>query len=258
MSDRPGRTPSRRRMRDFGRLVAAHPAVHNERYWPAYVALALAVVLQVRLPSAYNMGPGWLLPSIESALLVALAGGRYLYPRRQEPAKMRRLHELTIGLIAIISVDNLTSLGLLVRELLRRLDADGRTLVLSALAIWVTNVIVFALWFWELDGGGPIPRRAGPDGERDVLFPQLQLQQDDNEASARDRQLVALGHPAPTRRPKYAGWLPDFVDYVDMSYTNATAFSPTNTMPLTRWPKMLMLVHLRRRCSPSPSSRRGR
>ncbi len=182
------------------------------------------------------------MPSVESALLVALAGGRYPYPRRQEPITMRRLHALTIGLIAIISVDNLTSLGLLVRELLRGLDTDGRTLVLSALAIWVTNVIVFALWFWALDGGGPIPRRADPDGDRDFLFPQLQLQQDDNEAEARDRQLVALGHPAPTRRPKYADWLPDFVDYLYVSYTNATAFSPTDTMPLTRWAKMLMLV----------------
>lgn len=129
-----------------------------------------------------------------------------------------------------------------VRKLLRGLDADGRTLILSALAIWVTNVIVFALWFWEFDGGGPVPRRANPDGRRDFLFPQIQLQQDETEVLARDAELVELGKLAQPRQPKYVGWLPDFVDYFYVSFTNATAFSPTDTMPLSRWAKMLMLV----------------
>jgi hypothetical protein len=155
---------------------------------------------------------------------------------------MRRLHLLTIGLIAVISVDNLTSLGLLIRQLLRGLDTDGRTLVLSALAIWVTNVIVFALWFWEFDGGGPVPRRANPDDARDFLFPQIQLQQDEAETLSREQELVALGKRKPRRTPRYVGWLPDFVDYLYVSWTNATAFSPTDTMPLSRWAKMLMLV----------------
>ena len=216
--------------------------MHSERYWPAYVALAAAVVLQLRLPSAYDLGPKWALPVVEAGLLAALVVGRYLSPRRRDPTTMRRLHVLSIGLIAVISVDNLTSLGLLVRELLRGLDADGRTLVLSALAIWVTNVIVFALWFWEFDGGGPVPRRADPDGIRDFLFPQIQLQQDEAEMLSRDAELVELGQLSRGRQPKYVGWLPDFVDYFYVSFTNATAFSPTDTMPLSRWAKMLMLV----------------
>ena len=224
------------------RLVLQHPDVHAERYWPAYLALGAAVILQVRLPSAYNLGPRWILPIIEAVLLAVLVLGRYANPRRRDPLVMRRLHLLGIGLIAIISVDNLTSLGLLIRKLLRGLDTDGRTLILSALAIWVTNVIVFALWFWEFDGGGPVPRRADPDGRRDFLFPQIQLQQDETEVLARDAELVELGKLVKAREPKYVGWLPDFVDYFYVSFTNATAFSPTDTMPLSRWAKMLMLV----------------
>ena len=235
-------TDARRIRKDWRRLVTQHPDVHRERYWPAYIALGVAVVLQVRLPSAYGLGPKWALPIVEAGLLVALAVGRYAIPRRREPTTMRRLHVLTIGLIAVISVDNLASLGLLVRELLRGLDSDGRTLVLSALTIWVTNVIVFALWFWEFDGGGPVPRRADPDGKRDFLFPQIQLQHDEAEMLARDAELVTRGQLARGRSPKYVGWLPDFIDYFYVSFTNATAFSPTDTMPLSRWAKMLMLI----------------
>jgi hypothetical protein len=232
----------RGRLTDWHQLVADNPAIHHERYWPAYLAIGVAVGLQIRLPSAYNVGPTWVLPTVEVGLLVVLVVGRYLSPRRREPRTMRRLHRLTIGLIAVVGADNLTALALLVRELLRGLSADGRTLVLSALAIWVTNVIVFALLFWEFDGGGPIPRRADPDGPRDFLFPQIQLQQDEMETLARDEHLVEIGQLDRARDAKYRGWLPDFVDYIYVSYTNATAFSPTDTMPLTRWAKTLMLV----------------
>jgi len=242
MQDSPRRMGQRRNPAEWCRLVVLNPDVHQERYWPAYGALAVAVVLQVRLPSAYDLGPRWMLPALEAALLIALITGRYLLPGRREPRTMRRLHELTIGLIAVVSIDNLTSLGLLVRELLRGLGADGRTLVLAALAIWVTNVIVFALWFWEFDGGGPVPRRADPEGQRDFLFPQIQLQQDEAETLARDAELVSLGTKARGREARYVGWLPDFVDYFYVSFTNSTAFSPTDTMPLSRWAKMLMLV----------------
>jgi hypothetical protein len=242
MSDETGELEDDRGRHRWQRLVLQHPDVHAERYWPAYGALGVAVVLQLRLPSAYSLGPKWILPTIEAVLLVVLVLGRYANPRRREPIVMRRLHVLGIGLIAVTSVDNLTSLGLLVRELLRGLNADGRTLILSALGIWVTNVIVFALWFWEFDGGGPVPRRADPDGRRDFLFPQVQLQQDESEALAREAELIDLGKLNGPRQPKYVGWLPDFVDYFYVSFTNATAFSPTDTMPLSRWAKMLMLV----------------
>lgn len=243
MTEEPaGHRPLGRRFSGWHDLIPRRPEVHDERYWPAYVAMAVAVVIHIRLPALFEIGPPWLLPSLQALLLVVLVGGRYLSPRRQEPAVMRRLRRLTIALVALVTVDNLVALGLLIRELLRGLQTDGRTLVLTALAIWVTNVITFALWFWEFDGGGPIPRRLDPDGSRDFLFPQMQLMQDEIEQRARDDEMDELGQPVERRPPKYIGWLPDFLDYLYLSFTNSTAFSPTDTMPLTIWVKLLMMV----------------
>lgn len=223
-------------------LVPHRPDVHREQYWPAYIAVAVGIAIQVRLPAALDVGPHWLLAAVEALLLAALIGGRYAVPTRQEPVTMRRLRTLTIAVIALVSLDNLIALGLLVRELLHGSQADGRSLVLSALAIWTTNVIIFGLWFWEFDGGGPIPRRLDPDAPRDFLFPQMQMGQDEKEQIARDKHLEALGQPPTPRRLNYVGWLPAFYDYFYLSFTNATAFSPTDTMPLSFWAKALMLV----------------
>jgi hypothetical protein len=200
--------------------AALHPAVHRERYWPAYAGLGIAAGLQIALPATFTAGPSWVLPSAELMVLGALVAGRYAHPRRREPKVMMALRYLTLGAIGLTSLANLASLDRLVDELLHGLSTDGRTLILAALGIWVTNVIVFALWFWELDGGGPVRRRADPQAPRDFLFPQMSLP-DDGHAEA---------------------WQPDFVDYAYVAYTNATAFSPTDTMPLGRWAKTLMLI----------------
>jgi uncharacterized membrane protein len=85
--------------------------------------------------------------------------------------------------------------------------------------MWVVNVLLFGLWFWQLDGGGPLARRACAISELDFLFPQ--------------QSEPALGE---------SGWRPLFLDYLYVSFTNATAFSPTDAMPLSRWAKMLMLL----------------
>lgn len=92
-------------------------------------------------------------------------------------------------------------------------------LIRAAIHMWCTNVIVFALWFWQLDSGGPMVRHAEASTTPDFLFPQ-------------------------TATPEFAspGWRPKFLDYLYVSFTNATAFSPTDAMPLTQWAKMLMLV----------------
>src|SRR5262249_24878828 len=143
----------------------------------------------VRLPSAFNLGPGWILTTLESVLLIALLLGRYVSPRRRHVATLYVLRQLTFVTVALVTADNVVSLGLLIRGLLRGdLQADGRTLVLSAIAIWLTNVITFALWYWEFDGGGPIHRRVEPDGPRDFLYPQMQLQQDEQEQVLRDQR----------------------------------------------------------------------
>jgi hypothetical protein len=92
-------------------------------------------------------------------------------------------------------------------------------LLLTGGAIWLTNVIVFALWYWELDGGGPPKRLRDPSTPRDFAFVQMT-----------DAEVAA------------PGWQPRFTDYLYVSFTNSSAFSPTDTMPLTRWAKLLMMV----------------
>jgi len=237
-----GKHPINRRWRDWRHLIPQLPEVHDETYWPAYVALAVAIGLHLWLPSAFDLGPPWLLTSLEALLLVALVAGRYLVPTRRQVPTMFVLRQLTIVLVALVTFDNVVSLGLLIRELLRGLQTDGRTLVLSAITIWLTNVIAFAVWYWEFDGGGPIPRRIDPEGRRDFLFPQMQLGQDEQEQAIHDSEMNSLGQEHSHRPPKYIGWLPTFIDYFYVSFTNSTAFSPTDTMPLTALAKMLMMV----------------
>jgi hypothetical protein len=231
-----------RRWRDVRHAIPHVPEVHDESYWPAYLAMAVAIGLHLRLPSAFDVGSPWLLTSLETLVLVVLVAGRYLFPGRREVRTLYVLRQLTIVVIALVTADNVLALGLLIRQLLRGLQTDGRTLVLSALAIWVTNVIAFALWYWEYDGGGPIPRRIDPDGRRDFLYPQMQLQQDEQEQAVRDEQDERKGRAINRGRPKYIGWLPNFFDYLYVSFTNSTAFSPTDTMPLTTLAKLLMMV----------------
>jgi len=96
---------------------------------------------------------------------------------------------------------------------------NGHELIIAAIHIWCTNVIAFALWFWQLDSGGPVARRRRTGVPPDFLFPQ---------------------QAAPEFAPP--NWQPRFLDYLYLSFTNATAFSPTDTMPFTRWAKMLMLA----------------
>ena len=193
--------------------------VHNEPRWPASVAVLAALALYWFLPDKLTLGPNWLLPVLELALLIPLS---IVEPnRRQSEPTWQRLG--AIALIALVNVANVISLGLLVHELLQG-RANGKPIVgvpllFSAILIWLTNVLVFALWYWELDRGGPDERSHPAHRQPDFLFPQM-----------------STPHCTHTR------WAPAFMDYLYVSFTNATAFSPTDTMPLSRWAKVLMMV----------------
>lgn len=194
----------------------SHAATRSdaEPRWPASLAIVAAIVLYATLPNRYTMGPAWLIPALEAALLIGL---NITAPTRHtEEAVILRIAANI--LTAIVSVTNFVALALLIDSLLRGSKAGGSQLIFAAIQIWLTNVIVFALWFWELDRGGPGERRR-QTSQPDFLFPQM---------TAREI--------AP------AGWLPNFVDYLYVSFTNAMAFSPTDTMPLTKWAKLLMLA----------------
>ena len=125
-----------------------------------------------------------------------------------------------IALIFLITVANLTSGVLLIRAILEgKAGSSAAPLLASGASIWATNVIAFALWYWEFDRGGPVDRAQGTSRLPDLMFPQMASPQ--------------LAPPE---------WEPRFVDYLYLSFTNATAFSPTDVMPLARWAKLTMLV----------------
>lgn len=193
---------------------ATHPHRREPR-WPASLAVVAALILYTALPDPLIIRPRWVVPVLEGALLVPLTVGR---PYRHA-TEARVLRGLAVGLIGLINVANVISVGLLVHRLVVGSAAKGRTLVYAAAAIWVTNVIVYGLWFWELDRGGPGVRGSHHQRHPDFLYPQMVSPQ-----------------LAPAR------WRPSFVDYLYVSLTNAAAFSPTDTMPLTPTAKGLMAV----------------
>ena len=189
-----------------------HPQ-QGESRWPATLAVIVALALYLSLPSKLVVGPRWVLPALEAALLVPLVIGA---PWRH--AAERRIARVgSLGLIALVNLANVISLGLLVSYLVGGGQAGGRELIISAVEIWLTNVLIFGLWYWEIDRNGPVRRDQANPGLPDFLFPQM-----------------ANPHIAP------ANWRPLFIDYLYVSLTNGTAFSPTDTMPLTSRVKALM------------------
>jgi uncharacterized membrane protein len=151
------------------------------------------------------------------ALLIGLVTSN---PRRINRESVQ-LRVASMVLIAVLSLANAISAERLIAELLRSAPevSDAGPLLATGGAIWLTNVIVFALWYWELDRGGPAARARGRREHPDFLFPQMEN---------------------PDLAPPE--WEPTFADYFYVSFTNATAFSPTDVLPLTSWAKMTMLL----------------
>jgi uncharacterized membrane protein len=188
----------------------------GESRWPPVVAVVVAIGLQVVLPTTLiqGLGPRWLIPAFEGVLLVALLVAN---PHRVDRGESN-LRLLSLAMIAVITAANVVAPVELIRALLDSQVAGGRVLVVASVPIWLTNVIAFGLWYWELDRGGVTARMLENHRRPDFLFPQMSV---------------------PESSP---GWAPRFVDYLYTSFTNATAFSPTDTMPLTPWAKLLMMV----------------
>jgi hypothetical protein len=189
------------------------PPPRPEPAWPAQAAILVAIVLQLLLPDRITVGARWTLPAIEAALLVAfvIASPRAL----QRPHPVRRL--LALSLTVLVSAANVSNLVLLSHNLLHKGISNGRNLIFAGSLIWLTNVIIFALWYWETDRGGPGVRAAGMDRAPDLLF----VQMNDDVIEPDD-------------------WRPQFIDYLYLALTNATALSPTDTMPLTPMAKSVM------------------
>jgi len=190
------------------------PPARSEPHWPAQASVVVAIGLQLLLPERVTAGPTWLLPVGEAVLLI---GVTLASPRRLEGEHQGR-RRLALALTAVVSLANITSLVMLTHELLNhQVNKGGRALIVAGALIWLTNVLIFGLWYWETDRGGPGTRAAGRDQAPDLLFPQMS-----------DDRIEPLA------------WRPMFIDYLYVSLTNAAAFSPTDTMPLTPTAKSIM------------------
>jgi uncharacterized membrane protein len=189
----------------------------GEHRWPVTLSVIAAIVLQVLLPPHLTQPlPRSLLPSLEGALLVGLSIAN---PVRIE-RRGKFVRAASIALILLISVANAASAVLLIRAILETKGANhAGPLLATGASVWATNVIAFALWYWEFDRGGPVNRAMATSRFPDFMFPQM---------------------ATPTLAP--VDWEPRFVDYLYLSFTNASAFSPTDVMPLARWAKLTMLV----------------
>jgi uncharacterized membrane protein len=195
-------------------LKAAEQLGRDDPLWPGQLALLVAVLLFFVLPPKLTIGPNWPLPVAETLVLLAL----FTTGRRGRVVKRRR--EIALGLMLVAAAANLTALGLLAHYLLVGGEARGADLIGGGAVIWLTNLLLFAVMYWELDRGGPLrPAHTRVPVAPDFLFPQMTA----------DRWT----------RP---GWKPGFFDYLYVSLTNQTAFSPTDTMPLTLRVKVLMSI----------------
>ena len=180
-------------------------SVSPEPRWPASLALVVCAALYLVLPDRLVVGPHWLLPVLVALPLVPLSARKH-----RHPDESTWIRHATIGLIALVTVANVTSMVLLVHHLLVSHVSQGRALIYSAVAVWLTNVIVYGLWFWEVDRGGPHRRASGAKLVVDLQFPQMEN---------------------PQLAPE--NWRPHFTDYLYTSFANGTSFAPADAMPLS-------------------------
>jgi hypothetical protein len=187
----------------------------GEPLWPVALAVLAAVGLQISVPSRLAVHPRLLLPALVLGLLIVLAAVKPAAARQR--SVLVQLAGLLLVIIAAFA--NAFSAVKLVLELLHGAAGDNPTTLLgTGAAIYVTNVIVFALWYWAFDRGGPLGRALATSTVPDFLFPQMALPE------------------------LFPGWRAEFGDYLYLAFTNATAFSPTDTLPTSRWAKMTMML----------------
>lgn len=187
----------------------------GEHRWPVSFVVLVVIVLQFLLPKSLSLKSQPIICVVEGVLaltLFAISPGRISQHRN---ATWR----IGVTLTAVMTASNIASAIHLLQRLIDGTIKSPASLLAFGGSIWLTNMVVFSLWYWEFDRGGPGARAEALDPYPDFLFPQMS----DPQYSPSD-------------------WKPTYFDYLFTSYTNASAFSPTDVMPLTRWAKMLMMV----------------
>ena len=192
-----------------------HRSNKGEHRSPVVVIVMLVITLQYILPSELALSFQHEICYLEALLgLVLLAISPTRINKHHTPSRI-----LSLILTSVMTISNTSSAFLLIGHLVSGETKDPNRLLLSGGAIWLTNIIIFSLWFWDLDRGGPGARAEALNQHPDFMFPQM-------------------GDPG--YAPEH--WHPNFFDYLYTSFTNASAFSPTDVLPLTRWAKMLMMI----------------
>ena len=188
-----------------------------EPRWPAMLALLAVGGLRLALPESLSVGPDWLLIALIGVLLIPT-----VWARQRGMDNLNKI--LGYVLTSIVTVDMVWSLGLLIAALPSHKESP-QDLLRSASALWITNVLVFASWYWRLDAGGPRARELrGIHTNGAFLFPQMTLNQQAKHET----------------REQY--WSPGFVDYLFLAFNTSTAFSPTDSPVLSAWAKLLMMI----------------
>jgi hypothetical protein len=201
-------------------MTEAHAHVDKpEPRWQALLAMAAVGGVYLALPRELVIGPTWLLPTLIAVLvaptIVTHHMGRHSFN-----------HALGIVNNGIITVALIGSVSLLVATLASHKQAPLR-LLRSGAELWLTNVLVFSLWYWRLDGGGPNVRDNHPEfGSRSFVFPQMQIEKS-------EREQFGIEH-----------WRPGFVDYLFIAFTQSSTFGPTDAPLLARWAKLLTVVQI--------------
>ena len=199
---------------DIGASGTAVP--RGEPRWPMAVAVLAAILLQVGTPHRGRVQAWWVFPLLEFALLVVVV----LRDPGRIDRRSRAARRSTIVLVTVMTIGTMAGVIVLIYDILAGIKGINATDLLGrGAAIWFTNVIVFSLWYWELDRGGPAERAADSGRPPSFAFPENAM-------------------------PEFAeeGWRPKYPDYLYLAFTNATAFSPTDTLPVRTWAKMTMLL----------------
>lgn len=185
-----------------------------EPRWPATLAALAAVGLYWVLPESLTPGPSWVVGVMALAVLCVAIAAHVL-------GRQTLNHTLGLILLIVLTLAVMWSLGTLIASLPSKREPPVE-LLRSAVVLWVSNVLVFACWYWRLDAGGPnIRDHSERHREGSFLFPQM-----------------TLAHPTPAQ----AAWRPQFVDYLFLAFNTSTAFSPTDVPVLSRWAKLLMIT----------------
>ena len=186
-------------------MAADKLKVVREPRWPALVAMIAAACMYWAMPEPFSVGPGWALLAVVLVLMIPLSASYRL--GRFDISRI-----VAFAVNGVITAGMILSLGILIYGISQH-KYTPTSLLRCSVALWVTNVLVFALWYWKLDAGGPLGR-AEPDAKSSFLFPQMLNEE------GRDPD-----------------WSPQFMDYLFLAFNTSTAFSPTDTAVLSRWAK---------------------